>query len=151
MIFVISNLLILGCIPLRVAQLGSDHQYFRSGRGQKSAKMKTLSEFLSGPKISKHQRTRKITVLIVLGMRKGNIILIRSSLIAISHITPCISLLNFEDPASMLPYFSDSCSLDAVYHNRTLVSVLQYSISLNLSLFILYSTTEPVFFSPLYL
>ena len=29
MIFVISNLLILSCIPLRVAQLGSDPQYFR--------------------------------------------------------------------------------------------------------------------------
>jgi hypothetical protein len=77
MIFVISNLLILGCIPLRVAQLGSDHQYFRSGRQKKSAKMKTLTEFLLGSKILNHQR--KITVLIVVGMRKSNIILIRSS------------------------------------------------------------------------
>jgi hypothetical protein len=50
MIFVISNLLILGCIPLRVAQLGSDHQYFRSGRQKKSAKIKTLSEFFDDKK-----------------------------------------------------------------------------------------------------
>jgi hypothetical protein len=50
MIFVISNLLILGCIPLRVAQLGSDHQYFRSVRKKKSAKIKTLSEFFNDKK-----------------------------------------------------------------------------------------------------
>ncbi len=73
---------------------------------------------------------------------------------AIPNITPCISLLNFDGPVSMLPYFSDSCSLDAVFlnHNRTLVSVLQYipesvsffcTVPLNQPFF-LYCISEPV-------